>query len=191
MSRASFSFSDLTQRTSFQLFVGTVSLLILICTSWFIFGYVTLTNQQQAVTDNWRVVDNTYRDRFNAIPSLADSAKSLYQAEREIFDHLAKTRQAYALAGEPSYKAAAGTQLEQSLHLLETTMQTYPLGQTASISALQTQLDTHQANLKPVVNDYNQSVAAYNTSLETWPLSKVADMLQFMPAQPFVLAEDH
>lgn len=168
--------------------LASVSLVVAVSSSWVVFWYHRLDLKSQAVKKSWENVEEAYSQRFDVIPILAESAKSIYVPEREVFDLLAQSRQQFALANGPDQQVRAAEHIERALHKVTDTIADYPsLASQPSVVAALEQLRSSDEQLAQSVADYNQSVVSCNQALSQPGVATVAQLFVINPAQEFRL----
>lgn len=146
-------------------------------------GFVT---KAAAVDTQWAQVEAQYQRRFDLIPNLVESAKSIQTQEKEVFTALADARSRYAGAGSPEQKAEAANQLEGSLARLLVVVENYPqLRSAESVATLMDQLEGTENRISVERNRYNESVQAYNLAVNRLPGSLLARLFGFGPRTYF------
>lgn len=138
--------------------VAVGSTIVFLACFWLLHTYSTLLQSQQAAVETWMVAQEAYQQRFDMIPSLADSTKSLVAQEREVFDHLAMARQNYAVAGDVYTQVTRAVQLEQALSRWEQAMIPYA----DDVASATNSSVTEALNKIPVSEDITQKTDVYN-----------------------------
>lgn len=142
--------------------------------------YNSLVQSNIAVDQQWAQVESQYQRRYDLIPNLVNSVKGAMKQEQSVFDAIAQARTQYAGATTPDAQAAAATQVESSLARLLVVMENYPqLKSVDTVQSLIAELSGTENRIAVERMRYNDMVAAYNTSVQTFPSSLVAKMFGF------------
>lgn len=142
--------------------------------------YNTLVKANIAVDTQWAQVESQYQRRFDLIPNLVNSVKGAMKQEQAVFDAIAQARTQYAGATTPEAQAAAANQVEGSLARLLVVMENYPqLKSVDTVQSLIAELSGTENRIAVERMRYNDMVASYNTSVQTFPGSIVAALAGF------------
>lgn len=143
-------------------------------------AYNGLVTKATAVDTQWAQVETQYQRRFDLIPGLVESAKSIQTQEKEVFTALADARSRYAGAGSPEQKAEAASQLEGSLARLLVVVENYPqLRSSENIADFMNQLEGTENRVAVERNRYNEKVQEYNLAVMRLPGSVLARLFGF------------
>jgi LemA protein len=142
--------------------------------------YNSLVKANIAVDTQWAQVESQYQRRYDLIPNLVNSVKGAMAQETAVFGAIDQARTQYAGATTPDQQAAAATQVESSLSRLLVVMENYPqLKSIDTVQSLIAELSGTENRIAVERMRYNDMVAAYNTSVQTFPGSVVAKMFGF------------
>jgi LemA protein len=142
--------------------------------------YNSMVRANIGVDTQWAQVESQYQRRFDLIPNLVNSVKGAMKQEQTVFDAIATARTQYAGAQTPDAQAAAANQVEGSLARLLVVMENYPqLKSIDTVQSLIAELSGTENRIAVERMRYNDTVAAYNTSVQTFPGSLVAGMFGF------------
>lgn len=142
--------------------------------------YNTLVKGNIAVDAQWAQVESQYQRRFDLIPNLVNSVKGAMKQEQTVFDAIAQARTQYAGAQTADAKAAAASQVEGSLARLLVVMENYPqLKSVDTVQSLIAELSGTENRIAVERMRYNDMVASYNVSVQTFPGSLIAKMFGF------------
>jgi LemA protein len=155
-----------------------VLLILVILYGWA--KYNTLVKGNIAVDQQWAQVQSQYQRRFDLIPNLVNSVKGAMTQEQKVFDDIAQARTQYAGATTPDAHAAAASQVEGSLARLLVVMENYPqLKSIDTVQSLIAELSGTENRIAVERMRYNDMVASYNASVQTFPGSLVSGMFGF------------
>lgn len=172
--------------------VGAVIILIgiLVITS-----YNKLVNQEEKVKLQWSEVQNAYQRRTDLIPNLVNVVKGQTDFEQTT---LQKVTEARAKASSVNFSAEeltpekiqqsykAQNELATATNNLIIVIEKYPnLTGAEAFRGLQTQLEGTERRVKFARKDFNETIAAYNSSVRSFPASMVARMFGFKSKEGF------
>lgn len=135
----------------------------------------------QDVQSKWGAVQSDYQRRADLIPNLVNTVKGEANFEKSTLEGVIQARasatqikvDANDLTPDKlqQFQAAQG-QLSMALGRLLAVSENYPNLQTnAAFQGLQAQLEGTENRIKVSRNDFNNSVKAYNTQIQTFPNS--------------------
>ncbi len=152
--------------------------------------YNSFVGMRQNVEGKWAQVENQLQRRFDLIPNLVETVKGLTKQEQEVFGKIADARSRYAGAQTQTEKVAAANQFESSLGRLLVITENYPNLQSSQLfTNLMVQLEGTENRIAVERKNYNDTVQAYNTSLQRIPGGLVARLLGFASAEYFQVSE--
>lgn len=144
--------------------------------------YNSLVTRAQSVDAQWAQVETQYQRRFDLIPNLVESVKSIMAQEQTVFIAIAEARTRYAGAVTPEDRAGAANEVESALARLLVIMENYP--ELRSIEAVVTLMDELAGTENRIAVErgrYNTEVQGYNTAIKRFPTVLVAGMFGFDP----------
>lgn len=135
-------------------------------------------------------IDVQLKQRHDLIPNLVETVKGYATHERETLDQVIKARSAAVSAqGTPGQAAAEGA-LTGALGRLIALGEAYPdLKANTNFQQLQTELADTENKIAAARRFFNNAVAEYNASRESFPAVLFASSLGFRPEQMFNLDE--
>lgn len=147
--------------------------------------YNRFVKSKNKMGDAWGAIDVQLKRRYDLIPNLVETVKGYATHEREIFENLAKARNAAIGAGNVNDQQAAENMLTQSLKSLFALSEAYPdLKANTNFQQLQEQLGKVEDDLQMARRYYNAVVRDNNNIVETFPGNVFAGMFGFT-SQPF------
>ena len=170
--------------------VGAVLILLGI---YIIVTYNSLVKKEEKVKQQWSEVQSTYQRRLDLVPNLVNVVKGVSDFEQSTLEKIAAAR-SNALAGRTDVISAENYNkqriLQDSLaaatNRLIILIEKYPvLKGTTAYSGLQTQLEGTERRIKVARNDFNESVAEYNTTVRGGSSLLVAKLFGFKPREGF------
>jgi LemA protein len=123
---------------------------------WYIAGYNKAVNLEQGAEKAWSDIDAALQRRLDLIPNLVKTVKGYAEHEKELFENIAKSREAYFSAGNRAGKIEASNQLTGFLSRLLVLQERYP-----DLKANQNFLDL-QVALEGTENRINVARTRYN-----------------------------
>ena len=165
--------------------MGTALIVILVIAVvivvWAIGVYNRMITSRNLVEQSWNQIDVELNRRYDLIPNLVNTIKGATGYEKSTLESVIGLRnQAAALAGSkanPAQRAEVEQQLTSQLqNLVAVTVEAYPdLKANASFMQLQNELSEIEARIANARKYYNANVGNYNTLIQTFPNSFVAN----------------
>jgi len=145
---------------------------------------VSLNNRLVALRENcgtaWAQVDTVLQRRFDLIPNLVATVKGYAAHEKDILEDVTRLRSQWAGAATTSQKAQTASQLEGVIGRLLVVAERYPdLKANENFRDLQAQLEGTENRITVERQRYNEAVRAYNTAVQQFPGSLLANMRGF------------
>ncbi|MFW6143891.1 MAG: LemA family protein [Patescibacteria group bacterium] len=158
------------------IFLAVVGVLILS-----IFGiYNSLVTLRMRVEESWSQIDVQLKRRADLIPNLVETAKGYMKHERAVFEHLAEARKAIREAEGAAEAQEADRQLRRSLDRLFALAEDNPeLRASENFVHLQEELADTEDKIAYARQFYNTNVMEYNTKLQVFPATLVANFFGF------------
>ena len=152
-------------------------IIALLCGGSFISRRNQMAIKREAVNASWAQVDVVLQRRADLIPNLVETVKGFASHETEVFSDIAKAREGYMNATNPTDKIAANSQLEASLAKVLVLTENYPqLKSNENFMRLQDELAGTENRIAVERRRYNETVQDYNTFIALFPNSLVASM---------------
>jgi LemA protein len=160
---------------------------------YIIVTYNSLVKKEEKVNQQWSEVQNTYQRRLDLIPNLVNVVKGVSDFEQTILENIAVAR-SKALSVQTSELTVENyneqQQYQDSLasaaNKLILIIEKYPvLKGTSAYSGLQTQLEGTERRIKVARNDFNESVASYNSAVRSGSSMLVANLFGFKIKEGF------
>jgi len=155
--------------------------------------YNSMVKKEERVKQQWSEVQSTYQRRLDLVPNLVNVVKGVSDFEQSVLEEIAAAR-SKALAGRAgdisadNYKKQRELQdsLASATNRLIVLIEKYPsLKGTAAYAGLQTQLEGTERRIKIARNDFNESVADYNTGVRGGSSMLVAKLFGFKLKEGF------
>ena len=138
----------------------------------------------------WSGIDVQLKRRHDLVPNLVESVKGYASHERATFENVTKARsQAMAATGVEDVSKAENV-LSAALGQLRVVAEQYPdLRATENFQQLQNQLSELEDEIQASRRIYNSNVQAYNTKIQQFPVSIVAQQGGFEDREFFEIGE--
>src|SRR5215213_2136306 len=152
--------------------VGVILLLGLI----FVLIRNSMIGARNRVDEAWSGIDVQLKRRHDLVPNLVETVKGYAQHERETFQRVTEARAAAMQATGPAQASAAEGMLTQALGGLRVVAEQYPeLRATENFQQLSRNLSELEDEIQASRRIYNSNVQAYNTKIQIFPNSVVAN----------------
>jgi len=162
--------------------VGVLILLAII----FIAIRNSMISSRNRVDEAWSGIDVQLKRRHDLVPNLVESVKGYAQHERETFEKVTQARAAAMQAQGPAQASQAEGMLSQALGGLRVVAEQYPqLRATENFQELTRNLAELEDEIQASRRIYNSNVQAYNTKIQVFPNSLIANSGGFTPREFF------
>jgi LemA protein len=159
-------------------------IVLLLVAVWF--TYNRMVSRRNAVDNSWAQIEAALQRRHDLIPNLVESVKGYATHEQQTFEEVTKARGSAQAAQAPGTQAAAEDFLTQALGRLMVVAEQYPqLRATENFQQLQSQLSETEDQIQITRRVYNDTVQTYNTLIQQFPASVLANSFHFEPRQFF------
>ena len=138
----------------------------------------------------WSGIDVQLKRRHDLVPNLVESVKGYASHERATFEKVTQARAAAMQAQGPAEAGKAETALSSALGGLRVVAEQYPeLRATENFQQLQRQLSELEDEIQASRRIYNSNVQTYNTRIQQFPGSIIANQGGFQPKQFFEIQD--
>ncbi len=152
--------------------------------------YNSLVSLRQQTMNAWAQIDVQLKRRYDLIPNLVESVKGIMNFEQETLTKVIQARNNALSASTPGEKMAADAQVTSALGGFFALSEAYPeLKSNENMLALQEELKGTENKIGMARGFYNDVVTNYNTKLETFPSSLMANMGGFKPKEVFEISD--
>jgi LemA protein len=142
--------------------------------------YNGLVTGRNRVDEAWSDINVQLKRRYDLIPNLISTVQGYAKHEKTVFEDVTKARTAAMGATGLDQKAAAENQLAGTLKSLFAVSEAYPdLKANQNFLDLQNQLTDTEDKIQAARRFYNGNVRDYNTKLQTFPTSLIANGFGF------------
>jgi LemA protein len=162
--------------------VGVIVLLGLI----YILIRNSMVGSRNRVDEAWSGIDVQLKRRHDLVPNLVESVKGYAQHEQSTFEKVTQARAAAMQAQGPAQASQAEGMLSQALGGLRVVAEQYPeLRATENFQQLMRNLSELEDEIQAARRIYNSNVQAYNTKIQVFPNSVIANQGGFTPREFF------
>src|SRR5215203_3722657 len=156
----------------------------------YVFVRNNMVSLRNRCDEAWSGIDVQLKRRHDLVPNLVESVKGYATHERETFEKVTQARAAAMQASGPEEASGAETALSQALGGLRVVAEQYPeLRATENFQQLQRQLSELEDEIQASRRIYNSNVQDYNTKIQQFPMSIVANQGGFEPRAFFEIGE--
>jgi LemA protein len=148
--------------------------------------YNRMVSRRNAVDNSWAQIEAALQRRHDLIPNLVEAVKGYASHERKTFEEVTKARGTAVDAKAPPRQAAAENALTAAIGRLMAVAEQYPeLRATENFQQLQASLTEAEDQIQITRRVYNDTVQTYNTFIQIFPPSVIANAFNFEPRQFF------
>jgi LemA protein len=168
--------------TAVYIVLGVLALLAL----WSVVAYNALVKSRNKVDEAWSGIDVQLKRRHDLVPNLVETVKGYATHESEVFEKATKARAEAMSARGVNETAQAEGQLSGALTDLRAVAENYPtLRATENFQQLTRNLSELEDEIQASRRIYNSNVQAYNTKIQIFPNSVIANQGGFTPREFF------
>ena len=147
-----------------------ILLIIVIVVLVFLSYYNRIIRQENRIDNAWAQIDVQLRRRAELIPNLMETVKGYMKHEKEVLENVTKARSALMNAKSPQENIDADNMLTGALKSLFAVSENYPdLKANQNFLNLQDELTHTEDKIAYSRQHYNDSVLAFNNTIETFP----------------------
>jgi LemA protein len=178
------------KKSSIYIVVTVIAVIVI----WMIVTYNGLVKKQEKVKLQWNEVQNTYQRRIDLIPNLVNVVKGGASYEQSTLEQVIEARskatsvnvEGEIAADKFNQQKNAQDELAGAANRLLISVEKYPdIKGTKAFSELQVQLEGTERRIKVARKDFNGAIAAYNSSVKSFPTKIIAGMLGFSAKEGF------
>ena len=164
--------------------------LVVVVAFWFVGSYNALIALRNQVANGWKQIDVQLKRRHDLIPNLVETVKGYATHEQAVFVKTTEARAEAMKAGSVEATQQAEAKLSGALTDLRAVAEGYPeLRATENFQQLQRNLNEIEDEIQASRRIYNSNVQSYNTKIQVFPNSIVANSGGFT-AREFFEIED-
>jgi LemA protein len=133
---------------------------------------------ENRIDNSYAQIDVQLKRRADLIPNLMETVKGYMKHEKEVLENVTKARTSLMNAQTPQENMQADNMLTGALKTLFAVAENYPdLKANQNFLNLQDELSHTENKIAYSRQHYNDSVLAYNNSIETFPGVTIAKMM--------------
>jgi LemA protein len=156
--------------------------------------YILIRNSiiasRNRVGESWSGIDVQLKRRHDLVPNLVESVKGYAEHEQSTFEKVTKARSEAMSARGVEATGKAEAQLSSALGGLRVVAEQYPeLRATENFQQLQRQLSELEDEIQAARRIYNSNVQSYNTKIQQFPTSIIANQGNFQPREFFEIED--
>src|SRR5438552_999058 len=150
----------------------------------------SMVGARNRVDEAWSGIDVQLKRRHDLVPNLVETVKGYATHEREVFEKTSQARASAMAARTPEEASKAEGQLTAALTDLRAVAENYPqLRATENFQKLQNELTEIEDEIQASRRIYNSNVQSYNTKIQVFPNSVIANSAGFTPRQFFEITD--
>jgi LemA protein len=163
-----------------------IAAIVVVAVLYFIAKRNSIISSRNRVDEAWSGIDVQLKRRHDLIPNLVETVKGYAQHERETFQQVTEARTQAMQASGPAQSGVAEGFLSQALGRLFAVAEAYPqLRASENFQQLQGELTNTEDQISAARRIYNGNVQSYNTRIQTFPHSIIANTGGFTPREFF------
>lgn len=146
--------------------------------------------QRNRVDESWSGIDVQLKRRHDLVPNLVETVKGYAAHESEVFEKTTKARAEAMSAQSVGDTAKAEEKLTGALTDLRAVAENYPqLRATENFQQLSRNLSELEDEIQASRRIYNSNVQSYNTAIQQFPGSIIANQGGFTPREYFEIED--
>jgi len=167
-----------------------IAALVVIAVLYFIVKRNSIIAARNRVDESWSGIDVQLKRRHDLVPNLVETVKGYAEHESATFEKTTKARAEAMAAQGVGDTAQAEQKLTQALADLRAVAENYPtLRATENFQQLSRNLSELEDEIQASRRIYNSNVQSYNTDIEQFPGSIVANQGNFTKREYFEIDE--
>ncbi|MGE5407740.1 MAG: LemA family protein [Syntrophothermus sp.] len=170
--------------------VVVVVAIIVIAALYYVAKRNSIIASRNRVDESWSGIDVQLKRRHDLVPNLVETVKGYAAHESEVFEKATKARAAAMSAHSVAETSKAETQLSGALTDLRAVAENYPtLRATENFQQLSRNLSELEDEIQAARRIYNSNVQSYNTDIQQFPGSVIANQGGFAAREYFELED--
>ncbi len=167
-----------------------ILVLIVVAIVAFIVIRNSMISSRNRVDEAWSGIDVQLKRRHDLVPNLVETVKGYATHEQKVFEETTKARAEAMKAGSIEATQQAEAKLSGALTDLRAVAEQYPdLRATENFQALQRDLNQIEDEIQASRRIYNSNVQSYNTQIQIFPNSIVANSGGFEAREFFEITD--
>src|SRR6195952_3587267 len=170
--------------------VIVVVVILVVAVLYYISKRNSIIASRNRVDESWSGIDVQLKRRHDLVPNLVETVKGYASHESEVFEKATKARAEAMSAHSVADTSKAESQLSGALTDLRAVAENYPtLRATENFQQLSRNLSELEDEIQASRRIYNSNVQSYNTDIQQFPGSIIANQGGF-PARQYFEIED-
>ena len=167
-----------------------IAVLVVVLVLVFIGVNNSMIGARNRCDEAWSGIDVQLKRRHDLVPNLVETVKGYATHERETFEKVTQARADAMKAQGPAQSSAAEGRLSAVLGDLRAVAENYPeLRATENFQQLSRNLSEVEDEIQASRRIYNSNVQAYNTKIQVFPNSLIANSRGFQPKEFFEIED--
>jgi LemA protein len=167
-----------------------IVVIVVIAVLYFIGKRNGIISSRNRVDESWSGIDVQLKRRHDLVPNLVETVKGYAEHESQTFEKTTQARAAAMQAQGVEETAKAEQQLTQALADVKAVAENYPtLRATENFQQLSRNLSELEDEIQASRRIYNSNVQSYNTDIEQFPGSIVANQGHFTKREYFEITD--
>jgi len=163
-----------------------IVVIVVIAVLYYVGKRNSLIASRNRVDESWSGIDVQLKRRHDLVPNLVETVKGYATHESEVFEKATKARAEAMSARSVGETAKAEQQLSGALTDLRAVAENYPqLRATENFQQLSRNLSELEDEIQAARRIYNSNVQSYNTSIQQFPASIIANQGGFTAREYF------
>ena len=163
-----------------------IAVLIVLAILYWIAKRNSFISARNRIDESWSGIDVQLKRRHDLVPNLVETVKGYAAHESQVFEKTTKARAEAMAAHSVDDTAKAEQQLTSALTDLRAVAENYPeLRATENFQQLSRNLSELEDEIQASRRIYNSNVQAYNTDIEQFPGSIIANQGNFTAREFF------
>ncbi len=164
--------------------------IIVIAALYFVAKRNSFISSRNRVDESWSGIDVQLKRRHDLVPNLVETVKGYAEHESQTFEKTTQARAAAMQAQSVEETAQAEQKLTQALAEVKAVAENYPtLRATENFQQLSRNLSELEDEIQASRRIYNSNVQSYNTGIEQFPGSIVANAGDFTKREFFEIED--
>jgi LemA protein len=164
--------------------------IIVIAVLYFIAKRNSIISARNRVDESWSGIDVQLKRRHDLVPNLVETVKGYATHESEVFEKATKARAEAMSAHSVADTSKAESNLSGALTDLRAVAENYPtLRATENFQQLSRSLSQLEDEIQASRRIYNSNVQSYNTDIQQFPGSIIADAGDFSEREYFEIED--
>ena len=166
--------------------------IIVVIVGWVMISYNGFIKMRNKVEEAFATMDVYLKQRYDLIPNLVETVKGYAKHETKTFEKIVEARSNAINARSTDEQVEEENKLTQTLKSLFALAENYPdLKANSSFLNLQNQLQKIETDIVQSRKYYNAIVRRYNTGVELFPQTIIAQIFKFERKRLFEVSDDN